>query len=213
MNTEYQETIEKSFKNIKLASLLIIIEMILVIVFTIVVMYIVISIMLIAISKNIVPGMIDSFILQSIWSNSYLILILGAFYICSVGFSVYSVYLFSRSISLLSLFNKSLKGPAKFSKYLYLIMLIIDASEGFYIALELNSLTNISVSIIFTVIGMGVFLVFLYLFIGIYRIGVIYNNSSIRMGAIFYFIPFLDIVAPFLLYSGGKKLLVTYKNE
>jgi hypothetical protein len=94
-----------------------------------------------------------------------------------------------------------------------LIILIIDASEGFYIALELNSLTNISVSIVFTVIGIGVFLLFLYLFIGIYRIGVIYNNSSIRMGAIFYFIPFLDIVAPFLLYSGGKKLLVTYKNE
>jgi hypothetical protein len=213
MDNGYQETVKKSFKDLKVASLLTIIEMILGIAFTVFVMYIVVSIALIAISKNIIPGTIDNYIIHSILSNNYFILILAAFYVSFVGIAVYSLYLYSKSIALLSPFNPSLKGPAKFSKYLYLIILIIDIFEIFYIYLELNSMLNILLSISYIVITIGVLLLILYLYIGIYRIGVIYNNSSIRLAAIFYFIPLLDIVAPFLLYSGSKKLLETYKQK
>jgi hypothetical protein len=213
MDTGYQETVEKSFKDLKFASLLTIIEMILGIAFTIFVMYIVVSIALIAVSKNVIPGTIDNYIIHSILSNNYLILILAAFYVSFVGIAVYSLYLYSKSIALLSPFNRSLEGPAKFSKYLYLIILIIDIFEIFYIDLELNSMPDILLSISYIVLTIGVLLLVLYLYIGIYRIGVIYDNSSVRLAAIFYFIPLLDIVAPFLLYSGSKKLLETYKQK
>ena len=213
MDSGYQETVEKSFKDLKFASLLTIIEMILGIAFTIFVMYIVVSIALVAVSKNIIPGTIDNYIIHSILSNNYLILILAAFYVSFVGIAVYSLYLYSKSIALLSPFNRSLEGPAKFSKYLYLIILIIDIFEIFYIDLELNSMPDILLSISYIVLTIGVLLLVLYLYIGIYRIGVIYDNSSVRLAAIFYFIPLLDIVAPFLLYSGSKKLLETYKQK
>lgn len=213
MDSGYQETVEKSFKALKFASLLTIIEMILGIAFTVFVMYIVVSIALVAVSKNIIPGTIDNYIIHSILSNNYLILILAAFYVGFVGIAVYSLYLYSKSIALLSPFNRSLEGPAKFSKYLYLIILIIDIFEIFYIDLELNSRPDILLSISYIVITIGVLLLVLYLYIGIYRIGVIYDNSSVRLAAIFYFIPLLDIVAPFLLYSGSKKLLETYKQK
>ena len=213
MDNEYQETVQKSFKNLKIASLLTIIETIVGIVFTVFVMYIVISIILTGLSKNIIPGNIDKYIITSILSNDYVILIFAAFYVSFVGIGVYSIYLYSKSVSLLSSFNKSLEGPAKFSKYLYLIILIIDIFEVIYIALEFNFLANISLSVIYIVIGIIVFLLVLYLYIDIYRIGVIYNNSSIRLAVIFYFIPMLDIVAPFLLYSGSKKLLSTYEKK
>ncbi len=213
MDSGYQETVEQSFKDLKFASLLTIIEMILGIAFTIFVMYIVVSIALVAVSKNIIPGTIDNYIIHSILSNNYLILILAAFYVSFVGIAVYSLYLYSKSIALLSPFNRSLEGPAKFSKYLYLIILIIDIFEIFYIDLELNSRPDILLSISYIVITIGVLLLVLYLYIGIYRIGVIYDNSSVRLAAIFYFIPLLDIVAPFLLYSGSKKLLETYKQK
>lgn len=213
MDSGYQETVEKSFKDLKFASLLTIIEMILGIAFTVFVMYIVVSIALVAVSKNIIPGTIDNYIIHSILSNNYLILILAAFYVSFVGIAVYSLYLYSKSIALLSPFNRSLEGPAKFSKYLYLIILIIDIFEIFYIDLELNSMPNILLSISYIVITIGVLLLILYLYIGIYRVGVIYNNSSVRLAAIVYFIPLLDIVAPFLLYSGSKKLLETYKQK
>ena len=213
MDSGYQETVEKSFRDLKFASLLTIIEMILGIAFTIFVMYIVVSIALVAVSKNIIPGTIDNYIIHSILSNNYLILILAAFYVSFVGIAVYSLYLYSKSIALLSPFNRSLEGPAKFSKYLYLIILIIDIFEIFYIDLELNSMPNILLSISYIVITIGVLLLVLYLYIGIYRIGVIYDNSSVRLAAIFYFIPLLDIVAPFLLYSGSKKLLEIYKQK
>ena len=213
MDSGYQETVEKSFRDLKFASLLTIIEMILGIAFTVFVMYIVVSIALVAVSKNIIPGTIDNYIIHSILSNNYLILILAAFYVGFVGIAVYSLYLYSKSIALLSPFNRSLEGPAKFSKYLYLIILIIDIFEIFYIDLELNSRPDILLSISYIVITIGVLLLVLYLYIGIYRIGVIYDNSSVRLAAIFYFIPLLDIVAPFLLYSGSKKLLETYKQK
>lgn len=213
MDSGYQETVEKSFKDLKFASLLTIIEMILGIAFTIFVMYIVVSIALVAVSKNIISGTIDNYIIHSILSNNYLILILAAFYVSFVGIAVYSLYLYSKSIALLSPFNRSLEGPAKFSKYLYLIILIIDIFEIFYIDLELNSMPDILLSISYIVLTIGVLLLVLYLYIGIYRIGVIYDNSSVRLAAIFYFIPLLDIVAPFLLYSGSKKLLETYKQK
>ena len=213
MDSGYQETVEKSFKDLKFASLLTIIEMILGIAFTIFVMYIVVSIALVAVSKNIIPGTIDNYIIHSILSNNYLILILAAFYVGFVGIAVYSLYLYSKSIALLSPFNRSLEGPAKFSKYLYLIILIIDIFEIFYIDLELNSRPDILLSISYIVLTIGVLLLVLYLYIGIYRIGVIYDNSSVRLAAIFYFIPLLDIVAPFLLYSGSKKLLEIYKQK
>ena len=213
MDSGYQETVEQSFKDLKFASLLTIIEMILGIAFTVFVMYIVVSIALVAVSKNIIPGTIDNYIIHSILSNNYLILILAAFYVSFVGIAVYSLYLYSKSIALLSPFNRSLEGPAKFSKYLYLIILIIDIFEIFYIDLELNSRPDILLSISYIVITIGVLLLVLYLYIGIYRIGVIYDNSSVRLAAIFYFIPLLDIVAPFLLYSGSKKLLETYKQK
>ena len=213
MDSGYQETVEKSFKDLKFASLLTIIEMILGIAFTIFVMYIVVSIALIAVSKNVIPGTIDNYIIHSILSNNYLILILAAFYVSFVGIAVYSLYLYSKSIALLSPFNRSLEGPAKFSKYLYLIILIIDIFEIFYIDLELNSMPDILLSISYIVLTIGVLLLVLYLYIGIYRIGVIYDNSSVRLAAIFYFIPLLDIVAPFLLYSGSKKLLEIYKQK
>lgn len=213
MDSGYQETVEKSFKDLKFASLLTIIEMILGIAFTIFVMYIVVSIALVAVSKNIIPGTIDNYIIHSILSNNYLILILAAFYVSFVGIAVYSLYLYSKSIALLSPFNRSLEGPAKFSKYLYLIILIIDIFEIFYIDLELNSRPDILLSISYIVLTIVVLLLVLYLYIGIYRIGVIYDNSSVRLAAIFYFIPLLDIVAPFLLYSGSKKLLETYKQK
>ena len=92
-------------------------------------------------------------------------------------------------------------------------MPIIDIFEIFYIDLELNSMPDILLSISYIVLTIVVLLLVLYLYIGIYRIGVIYDNSSVRLAAIFYFIPLLDIVAPFLLYSGSKKLLETYKQK
>ena len=85
MDTGYQETVEKSFKDLKFASLLTIIEMILGIAFTIFVMYIVVSIALVAVSKNIISGTIDNYIIHSILSNNYLILILAAFYVSFAG--------------------------------------------------------------------------------------------------------------------------------
>jgi hypothetical protein len=41
--------------------------------------------------------------------------------------------------------------------------------------------------------------------IGIWRLGTRYNESLLKIGAIFVIIPFLDIVAPFLIYFGANQ--------
>ncbi len=215
MVAEYQATIEKSFKNIKLASLLIIIELVLTVVFTVFLVYFIESIVSTAISKNIGAGMIEPYILNSLRSDISIIIVSTAIYMGMVGISIYSVYLYSRSVLLLSEYNQNLKKPAKYSKYLYLIILTVDILEFVFIILELYSMISMPFYLIYTVyiiLAIAILLFVLYLYIGIYRIGVIYNNSSIRLGAIFYFIPLVDLLAPFLLYSGAKQLLVTYKK-
>ena len=210
METE-QEIKLQSFRKLKLAALLNIITIILVVIFTILAFYVFISMAMNAVANNISPGSTGSYIFKRITSDHYYIILFSSIYAFFAITGVYSVYLYSRSILLLSSFNKNLNGPAKFSKYLYLIIIVAYLSEILYVYFEFFSVPNIPVFILYISLVIVEFFLIIYLFIGIYRIGVIYNSSSIRLGSIFYFIPFLDLAAPFLLYSGSKKLI--FENE
>ena len=58
--------------------------------------------------------------------------------------------------------------------------------------------------------GLGVLIAFIgeiLVLIGIWRLGTRYNESMLKIGAIFVIIPFLDIVAPFLIYFGASQAL------
>ena len=206
METEQEIKLE-SFRKLKLASLLNIITIILGIVFGILAFYVFISIAMNAVSNNISPGSTGSYIFKRIISDHYYIILISSIYAFFAITGVYSIYLYSRSILLLSSFNKNLNGPAKFSKYLYLVIIVAYLSEILYVYFLFFSVPNIPVFILYISLLIIEFFLIIYLYIGIYRIGVIYNSSSIRLGSIFYFIPFLDLAAPFLLYSGSKKLI------
>ena len=42
--------------------------------------------------------------------------------------------------------------------------------------------------------------------LGLWRVGVRYNNTLIKVGAIFYIIPYLDVLAPVLVFIGANSV-------
>ncbi len=210
INDEYKIK-EESFKKLKRGSFLNIVSLFLGIAFGIALSFVIISLVFSAISSHLPPGSVESYILKRFYSDIYLIAPFIVVYIVLLSISVYSIYLYSKTVSLLSTFNNTLKGPAKFTKYLYIIVIATYIAIIFEMLINFIIIKNTPLFIIYMVLATVEFLLILYLLIGIYRIGVIYDNRSLRLGAIFYLIPFLDMASPFLLYSGSKKLLE--KNE
>ncbi len=212
INDEYKIK-EESFKKLKLGSFLNILNVFVAIVLGTIVAYAVLSMVFSAVSHNIPPGSIGKYILIKIYSDIYLVILFFAVYILLASIEVYSIYLYSKSVSLLSAFNDNLKDVAKFTKYLYLVFIGTDGAAILEILINFIFIKNIPIFIIYVILVTVEFFLSLYLFIGIYRIGVIYNSSTLRLGTIFYFIPFLNLVAPFLLYSGSKKLIAENKDR
>lgn len=55
--------------------------------------------------------------------------------------------------------------------------------------------------------GILAFIGEILILIGIWRLGTRYNEGLLKIGAIFVIIPFLDIIAPFLIYFGANSAL------
>ncbi len=206
INDDYQIKIS-AFKKLRKASLLMIFLFFASIIFAFTVAYL----LLIYLFSQISPGVSGSetmnAFLSPLLTNIYFIIIIAIFSILLAFFEIYAIYLYSRSLLLLSKLSNELKGPAKFSKYLYIVLILVDAFAGIYIRYNMLGTGNLIVLYIYISVIIIEFVMVLILFIGIYRIGVIYKSSSLRLGSIFYFLPFVDIAAPFLLYSGSGQLL------
>jgi len=90
---------------------------------------------------------------------------------------------------------------------------IINSCSGSYNFTNCNNAVGSSVGALlggFAALGLGGLLAFIgeiLVLIGIWRLGTRYNEGLLKVGAIFVIIPFLDIIAPFLIYFGANSAL------
>jgi hypothetical protein len=160
-----------------------------------------------------------NFLITEIILHICYINIIGAIYIAPVIAQIYAIYLYSRSLLLLSDSIPVLKTPAGLGIFAYIFM-IIDYFVGIFLIMSLFYLSYFntllianSIDIIYSLISIALFISTLLLLIGMYRIGNIFVNSSIKLAAIFTFIPVLDLTAPFLFYFGSRSLIMDSNNK
>lgn len=131
-----------------------------------------------------------------------------------------SIIEYRRAFGILKESNPSLASPHSLMKWLFvgLILSVILIPVSMVIILGIvasasssSASTGIggvfaSFSIIFIIIiiaGIMSFIGYIGMIIGLYRSGEIFDEGIMRVGAILYIIPYLNIIAPILIYMGA----------
>ncbi len=179
-----------------------------------------------------ITGIIDaSFYPVKLPANAFIIYdIFIIFTLLAFILYIMSIINYRRGFRDMMAVDKRFSGPYSFSKYIIIFLFIIIIAM-FFLLLNSSGVFRITVAPPVTGFNIGAVIAMLvlaiivmilsimsligviYLIIGLFRFSEMHNQSIGEIGAIFYIIPFVDMLAPIFIYIGASRVEKSEKSE